>query len=86
MSEKMTLIDLRDRSVWSGIGEWGECSAAKMIERARGYAQHLRAQADLIDAAADEDFHIRIVRGRIVQHPVRTVQEGRVPPTLTEGK
>lgn len=76
MSEKMTRILLRG-SRSSGLMEWGELSAEQMIAQYRDYAAHLRKQAEDIEAAADFDFAIDIVRGPHVQRHVRTVQQGR---------
>ncbi|API60575.1 hypothetical protein BSL82_15830 [Tardibacter chloracetimidivorans] len=46
-----------------------------MISQARSYSAHLRAQADLLDAASDADFQIDVIRGSHVQHHVREVQK-----------
>lgn len=79
MSATMTNISLPHQRHWSGLQDWGVLTAEQMIEFARDYAAHLRAQADAIDAAADEDFEVKVVKGRIVQHFVRFVQEAKKP-------
>jgi hypothetical protein len=70
----LTTIHLPTSKYGSGLAEWGELSAAGMIEHIRAKAARLRAEADAIDAAADEDFQIDVVRGSVVQRHVRTVQ------------
>jgi len=70
----LTTIHLPTSKFGSGLAEWGELSAAGMIEHIRHRAKMLRAEADAIDAAADEDFQIDVVRGSVIQRHVRTVQ------------
>lgn len=77
MSEKMTRIDLPGQRDWPGLMDYGERD--DMIAQARLHSAHLRKQADNIDAAADSDFKIDIVRGIHVQHHVRNIQPGRSP-------
>lgn len=74
MSEKLTRIRLPGNSAFKGLQDWGERSAAEMIALARNYAAHLRAQAEAVEAAADADFQVDIVRGVYVQHHVRELQ------------
>lgn len=75
MSEKRTIVRLPGQKVWSGLGDWGEQTAPAMIAQVRAYASHLRAQADLIDAAADSEFQIDVARGVFVQNHVREIQK-----------
>ena len=75
MSEKLTRIGLPGQHAWSGLMDWGERD--DMIAQARRYAAHLRAQAEMIEAAADDDFRIDVVRGSHVQHHVRDIQPGK---------
>jgi hypothetical protein len=77
MSEKLTLIRLPGQKAFSGFMQRDEKSAAEMIAAARRYAASLRAEAEAIEAAADADFQIDVVRGWIVQHHVREVQKAR---------
>lgn len=76
MSDKLTRLRTETGTSFPGIMDWGEKTAEEMIRQARTYAAHLRAQADEIDATADESFQIDIVRGSCVQHHVRTLQQG----------
>jgi len=74
MSEKMTRIRLPGQRAWSGLQDWGEHSAAEIIALARHYAAHLRNQAELIDAATDEEFQVDLVRGVHRQHLLKSIQ------------
>lgn len=76
MSEKMTVIRLPSGKS-AGFMDYGEQDAATMIAAYRGLALRQREEADEILAAADSDFRIEVVRGKIVEHPIRTLQEGR---------
>ena len=75
MSEKLTRIRLLSGSKFKGLQNWGEKTADEMIQEARRYAAHLRAEAEAIEQAADADFQIDVVRGPYVQHHVREVQK-----------
>lgn len=77
MSEKLTRIALSSLPMGEGYLDWGEQSAEHMIALIRHRAAHFRKVADAIDAAADDDFKIDIVRGNCVQHHVRNIQPGR---------
>lgn len=77
MSEKLTRIRLAGLPNGEGYQEWGEQTAEHMIAIMRRRAMHMRVVANAIDAAADEDFEIDVVRGSIVQRPVRNIQPGR---------
>ncbi len=79
MSEKMTIISVPGRPNGDSFMEWGDKTASEMISAYRAYATHLRARVEAIEGMSDDDFRIAIVRGRIVQHPVRILQEGRLP-------
>jgi hypothetical protein len=57
--------------------DWGDLPAEEMIKQYRAHAAHLREQAEAIEAAADQDFRVDVVRGPAVQHHVRNLQPGR---------
>jgi hypothetical protein len=78
MSEKLTRIRLPGQKAFSGYMEWDEKSAAEMVAAVRSRAAHLRAEVEAIEAAADADFQIDVVRGPYVQRHVREVQKARV--------
>ena len=75
MSEKLTRIRLPGQRDWVGLMDWGDVDAAAMIAQARRSAADHRAMAAALDAAADGDFQIDVVRGSLVQHHVREVQK-----------
>lgn len=77
MSDKLTRIRLPGAKAFNGLMDWGECEPSLMVEQARSYAAHLRTQADEIEAAADSDFAVDVVRGTIVQHHIKNLQPGR---------
>lgn len=75
MSEKLTRIRLPGSKAYKGLLDWGDKLPDEMIIQARSYAAHLRAQAEEIEAAADSEFQIDVVRGSLVQHHLREVQK-----------
>lgn len=75
MTEKLTRIRVPDAKAHVGLMDWGECD--DMIAQIRRHADWLREQVAAIDACADSDFEIVVVRGSVVQHHVRTIQAGR---------
>lgn len=77
MTDKLTRIELPGGIMGNGLMDWGEHTAEDMLGQLRRYAAHLRARAEEIESAADEDFQIDVVRGSIVQHHVRTVQAAK---------
>lgn len=76
MSEKMTSINLPG-GLGAGWQDWGEHSADEMIAQYRQHAERMKAEAEEVLAASDEDFQVRLVRGPIVQHLIRELQPGR---------
>jgi len=74
MTEKLTRIVL---GKGPGILEWGEVDPKEMIARLRKHATSMRKEAEAIEGASDEDFQIDIVRGSVVQHHVKTLQNAR---------
>ncbi len=80
MTEKLTRITLPGSDPHVGLMDWGELSAENMIGQFRRHAAHLRAQAEIIEAATDEDFAVDVVRGAIVSRHIRTIQAGRAKP------
>jgi len=77
MSEKMTRINLPGLPGGAGFMDWGEQTAEHMIEIMRKRADHMREIVEAIDAAADSDFKIDVVRGSVVQYFVRNIQPGQ---------
>lgn len=75
MSEKLTRIRLPGSNDFRGLQNWGEKTAAEMVDYARKYAARLRAEAEAIENASDAAFQIDVVRGPYVQHLVREVQK-----------
>ena len=74
MSEKLTRITLPGTpSV--GFADWGEKSPKEMIAILRKHGRHLMDEATAIEDAEDHEFQIDVVRGPIVQHHVKTLQE-----------
>ncbi len=80
MSDKLTRINLPGLPNGEGFMEWGEQTPEHMIDIMRRRAMHMRVVANAIDAAADADFKIDVVRGSIVQHQVKSLQPGRSKP------
>lgn len=78
MSEKMTTIKLPG-SDWTGFADWGEKTVDEMYRQARSHAFRELEIANAILGATREDFRVRVVRGIIIQHPIKTLQEGRRP-------
>jgi len=76
MTEKMTVIRLPSGKD-AGFMDYGEQTAEAMISTYRKMAADMRERADEIDAASDSDFRVEVVRGKIVEHPVHVLQEGR---------
>lgn len=79
MTEKLTQIHLPG-SLASGQADWGEKTVAEMIAQYRANAATWLKDAQDVLAAADADFRVTVVRGSIVQHPVKTLQQGRPEP------
>lgn len=77
MSDILTKLSLPGQRKWPGLLEWGRKDVPYMVARLHEHADHLRELANMLDAAADEDFRISIVRGSAVQHHVETLQEGK---------
>lgn len=77
MTRLLTRILLPGEPHGHGIMDWGELTAEEMIARYRARAAYLRKQAEAIEAAADGDFKIDVVRGSQRERLVRSIQEGR---------
>lgn len=77
MSRKLTEIMLPGAKPSVGLGEWDEQTAETMVAKLRAYAVHLRAQAEAVEAAADDDFKIHVISGSIARRHVRSIQPGR---------
>ena len=77
MTEKLTRITLPSASHSVGLMDWGELTPKEMIGQIRQRAEYLRAEADAIMAAKDSDFQIDVIRGPVVQHHVKTLQQAK---------
>jgi hypothetical protein len=77
MSDKLTSISVPGQPGGDGWMDWGEKTVAEMVAQYRAYAADLRRRVEAIEACADDDFAVHIVRGRVLQNPVRTLQVGR---------
>jgi hypothetical protein len=77
MSRLLTRILLPGEPHGHGLMDWGELTAEEMIGQYRRHAAYLRKQVEAIEAAADSDFKIDVVRGSQVEHHVRSIQPGR---------
>ncbi|MFC3697067.1 hypothetical protein ACFOOJ_06400 [Sphingobium xenophagum] len=81
----MTRIGLPGANPSIALMDYGEMSCADMIAQLRTYADHLRAKVNLIDAAADGDFQIDVIRGPYVQHHVRELQKSAISARAAKG-
>lgn len=77
MSEQMTGITLRGLSSNAGIADYGLKTVPYMVAQIRARARLMRADADAIMAAADEDFHVDTYVGPLVMRDRRVLQEGK---------
>jgi hypothetical protein len=75
MAEKYTRIRPKGGHSGDGFMSHGEVTVAQSIASIRSYADALRSRLALIDATADHEFSIDIVRGSIVEKFVRHVQK-----------
>jgi len=74
MSDKLTRVRLKSREHYIGQMEYGEVSVEETIASVRSYADRLRNELAVLDAAKDEDFQIDVVLGPIVQRHVKELQ------------
>ena len=68
MSEIMTVASLLNDA---GLMEYGRLTRAEMIDKLRAMATHQKEKAERILCASDDEFDVRIVRGKIVQHLIK---------------
>lgn len=74
MSEKMTRIRVPgSKNSDTGFMDYGELTREEMVKMIRARADHLRDAVAAIDATADSEFEVDIVRGTWVQHHIRRV-------------
>lgn len=71
MSEIMTVASLRDSS---GFMDYGRLTRAEIIRRTKEVAAQEKAHWKKILAAPDEEFDVRVVRGKLVQHLVERLE------------
>jgi len=86
VSEKLTRIRLPSREHFHGMMEWDENTVEHMIGVVRRHSARLRAEADALDAAADADFQIDVVRGPYVQHHVKELQRSTPSSPIRAGE
>lgn len=79
MSDKMTIISVPGRPSGDSLMDCGDKTTSEMISFYRAYAARLRDRAEAIERMSDQDFRIEVVRGRVTQHPIKVLQEGRLP-------
>jgi len=79
MSERMTSIHLPGVSISAGWADYGRKTIDEMIALVRSRAEAMKADAELILAAADSDFRVKTYRGILVQRDCVVLQEGRKP-------
>ena len=77
MSEKFTVIRVPGGNSQSAFADRGDKSVEDMISLIRSYALEQKKIAEEILGCKDEDFNVKIVRGAIVQRPIKTLQAGR---------
>lgn len=70
----MTRISLPGVKAFRGLLVPGRNAPEAMIEDARSHAARLRAEAEAIEAAANRDFQVDVVRGAIVSDHVAELQ------------
>jgi hypothetical protein len=82
MTDIMTIASLPKEA---GLMDYGRLSRAEIIRRTREMAAHQKERAERILAASDEEFDVRVVRGK---HARKLIE--RLPPavaiTSPEGK
>jgi hypothetical protein len=71
MSEIMTIASLPKES---GLMDYGRLSRAEIIRRTREMAAHQKDRAERILAASDEEFDVRVVRGKNVQKLIERLE------------
>lgn len=78
MSDKLTSIWLPGGPyALNGLSEWGDQDAPTMIAALRRYATSMRDAAEVVLAAADDDFRIEQGRGVHRRRDTKIIQEGR---------
>lgn len=73
MTKHLTLISTPGVAA---VCERGTKDVQFMISAIRAHAEHLYREANLISNTADEDFHVKVVDGVIVERLVTVLQEG----------
>lgn len=76
MSDRMTSICLPSLRRGAGLAEYGRLPVAEMIAIIRRNAEHRKAEAEAILAAADTDFRVETYVGIHVQRKREILQEG----------
>jgi hypothetical protein len=77
MAEKMTTINLPGRPRGVGFMDYGDVPADKLIATYRRMALRDKEEAEAVLAASDADFRIVYVEGKLINRPIRVIQEGR---------
>lgn len=74
MSEKMTRIRVPgSKNSDAAFMDYGELTREEMVKAIRARADYLREVVSEIDATADSEFEVDIVRGPWAQHHIRRV-------------
>ncbi|QIG74925.1 hypothetical protein EVC26_004 [Rhizobium phage RHph_I72] len=74
MSEKLTRIRVPGRTGGEfGFMDWGEKTRAEMVQTIRLRADYMREIVAAIDATADADFEVDVVRGSLIQRHLRKI-------------
>ena len=76
--EIMTRITLPHAPSRPGLLEWGRKTPEDMITIMRKHAHHLRAEADAITNALDEEFQVDVVLGPTSLRHRETLQQAHV--------
>ena len=77
MSERMTAIYLPGTDGSSVWADYGRQSVDHMIALIRDRAEHMKAEAEKILAASENDFHVETYVGVNVCRNREVLQEGR---------
>lgn len=72
MSDRLTSISLPHHS---GVADWGLKTPQEMIKRIRDYADSLRKEVAMIDAAADHEFQVETYVGVHVMRNRKVLQK-----------
>lgn len=75
MADRLTSITLPGLPNGTGYAEWGRKTAPEMVAIIRTQAERMKADAEAILAAADEDFQIETYLGVHVKNKREVIQQ-----------